>query len=83
MSNIILIINFRNIHDTKPTNVQNAGLIAFLISLLCKNSPINDHANGHKIKPNGPKNNQTIIHIRHHRFHHFVHQNFLVHNIGK
>jgi hypothetical protein len=53
------------------------------ISFLCKNSQIKAHAKGHKINPIGQTNSQTTVHIIHHRFPRLVHQNFLVHNIGR
>ena len=64
-------------------NAQKAGLIDVSILLLCKYSPIRAHQNGQRINPIGQKNIHTIIQIIHHRFHRLVHQNFLVHNIGK
>jgi hypothetical protein len=64
-------------------NAQNAGLMAFSILFLCKDSPIKAHPKGHKISPKGQKNIHIIIQIMHHRFHRLVHQNLLVHNIGR
>ena len=83
MNNIILTINFNIIHDRNHINAQNAGLIDFCMFFLCRNSHISAHQNGHKIKPNGQENIQITIQIIHHRFHRLLHQNFLVHNIGR
>ena len=62
---------------------QNAGLIDDWISFLCRYSHINAHQNGHSINPIGQANIQITIHAIHPRFHRLVHQNFLVHSIGK
>ena len=59
----MLAINFNKTPDENQTNAQNAGLIDFWISFLCKNSHIKAHPNGHKINHNGQKNNHIIIHI--------------------
>lgn len=83
ISRIILIITFNIIQDINPIKAQKAGLIAFVILFLCKYSHINAHANGHKINHIGPKNIQIIIQMIHHRFHNLVHQNFLVHKMGR
>ena len=79
----MLATNFSNTPDKNPINAQNAGLIDVSILLLCKYSPIKAHQKGQIINPTGQANIQTIIHMIHHRFHRLVHQNFLVHNIGK
>ena len=83
INNIILTINFNIIHDKNHIKAQNAGLIDFSILFWCKYSHIKAHQNGHKIKPIGQINIPTIIHIMHPRFHRLVHQNFLVHNMGR
>lgn len=83
MKSITLATNLMKIHHTNPMNAQKAGSIDFWIVLLCKNSQIKAHPNGHKINPIGQKNIHTIIHIKHHQFHHLVQPNFLVHSIGK
>ena len=83
MNNIMLTTNFSKIHDVNHMKAQNAGLIAFSTLFLCKNSPIKAHPKGHKISPKGQKKAHIIIHIIHHRFHRLVHQNFLVHSIGR
>ena len=83
MSNIILTITLSKIPEANHIKAQKAGLIDVLIVFLCKYSQIRAHQNGHRIKPIGQKNIQTSIHIMHHRFHRLVHQNFLVHSIGK
>ena len=64
-------------------NAQKAGLIDASMVFLCKYSHIKAHQNGHRINPTGQKNIHIIIHMMHHRFHRLVHQNFLVHSIGK
>jgi hypothetical protein len=83
MNNIILTTNFNTIHDTKPIKAQKAGFVDFCISNLCIYSPIKAQTKGHKINPKGKKNIHIIIPKIHHRFHRLVHQNFLVHSIGK
>jgi len=79
----MLTTNFIKTPDANQTNAQKAGLIDVWILFLCKNSPIKAHQNGHITIPTGQKNIQINIHIIHHQFHRLVHQNFLVHNIGK
>lgn len=79
----MLAISFNKTQDTNPIKAQNAGLIEFFISLLCKYSHINAHANGPKTRPIGQANSQITIHTIHHRFHRLDHQNFFVHSIGK
>ena len=83
MNNIILTTNFNKIHDTNHKKAQKAGLIHFSILFLFIYSQIKAQMNGHRIKPTGQTNNHKIIHIIHHRFQYLVHQNFLVHNIGR
>ena len=79
----MLAINFNKTPDRNQINAQNAGLIDFFILFLCKNSPINAHANGHKINQMGHANSHITIHTIHHQFHRLDHQNFLVHTIGR
>jgi hypothetical protein len=83
INKIMLTATFSIVHDKNQTKAQKAGLIDVSIVFLCKYSQIRAHQNGHRIKPIGQKNIQTSIHIMHHRFHRLVHQNFLVHSIGK
>ena len=83
INNIILAINLSNTHDANPIKAQNAGVIDLSILWLFRYSHIRAHPKGHNINPNGQKNIHIIIHIMHHRFHRLVHQNFLVHNIGR
>ena len=83
INNIMLITNFSKIQDMNHINAQNAGLIAFSILFLCKYSPIRAHQKGHKISHIGHANSQIAIQMIHHRFHRLVHQNFLVHNMGR
>ena len=83
MNNIMLITNFNKTPDMNHKKAQKAGLIEFSMLFLCKYSPIRAHQNGHRISPTGQTNIQINIHIIHPRFHRLVHQNFLVHSIGK
>ena len=83
MSNIILTITLSKIPEANHIKAQKAGLTDVSILLLCKYSPIRAHQNGQRINQIGQANTQTIIHMIHHRFHRLVHQNFLVHNIGR
>ena len=83
MNSIILTINFSKTPDANHINAQKAGFIDLSILLFFRYSPIRAHQNGQRINPIGQANIQTIIHMMHHRFHRLVHQNFLVHNIGR
>ena len=83
MSNMILTTSFSKIQEINHIKAQKAGLIEDFALFLCKYSPINAPANGHRINQTGHANIHIIIHIIHHRFPRLVHQNFLVHNIGK
>ena len=79
----MLTTNFSKTPEVNHIKAQKAGLIECWILFLCRYSPIKAHQNGHRIKPIGQTNIQTIIHIIHPRFPRLVHQNFLVHSIGK
>ena len=79
----MLAINFNKIQEINQTNAPKAGFMDFCMLFWCKYSPINAHANGHKINQTGQANNHIIIPIIHHQFHHLDHQNFFVHNIGR
>ncbi len=79
----MLAINFRMVHDKNHINAQNAGLKHFSKTFLCIYSHINAQMKGHVINQIGHKNNHIIIPIIHHRFPRFVHQNFLVHRMGR
>ena len=83
MNNIILTISLSKTPEVNHMKAQKAGLIDAEMMFLCKYSPIRAHQNGHKINPIGHANIQTIIHMIHPRFHRLVHQNFLVHSIGR
>ena len=75
--------NFNKVHHKNPINAQNAGLIDLCRFFFCKYSQIRAHKKGQNIIQRIPKNNHKIIHIIHHRFHRFDHQNFLVPSIGR
>jgi hypothetical protein len=62
---------------------QNAGFTDVSKLFLCRYSHARAQANGHKINQIGHAKIQIIIHTMHHRFPRLVHQNFLVHNIGR
>ena len=83
MNNIILTTSFNKIPEANPMKAQKAGLIDVWMLFLCRYSQINAPANGHKISQTGQANIQIIIPATHHRFHRLVHQNFLVHNMGR
>lgn len=79
----MLTATFNIVQDKNQINAQRAGLIHFCSDFLCRYSHIRAHKKGQNINHKGHRNNPTIIHIIHHRFHHLDHQNFLVQKMGR
>ncbi len=55
-----VVENFSNVPKSKPTNVPNAALKAWLESDPCSTSPTNAPSNGKINNPNGGKINNPI-----------------------